>query len=129
MKRLLITLSLCITAIVVSAEDYKYLVLESTNGTYQLSTDGLILEFRDNNLVSSDGTSIPLTSLTKMYFSETMGVKTINKTAGDSPVHIYSIAGVPLGTFQDMASAISTLPKGIYIIKQANGHVVKYTAK
>ena len=130
MKQLLIILTLCLSAITASAGDYKFLILEGNDGTtYSMNATGLTLTFRDGNLVSSDGTVIPLNSLVKMYFSEASGISTIPSTTNDDHVTVYSIAGILAGTYNDMTTAMSSLTKGLYIIKQKDGSIIKYTVK
>lgn len=130
MKQLLIILTLCLTTVTAKADDFKYLILESNDGTtYSMSAMGLTLTFSDGNLVSSDGTTVPLSSLTKMYFSETSGISTVPSTSSDSRVTVYTISGIQTGTFNDMTSAVSNLSKGLYIIKQTDGNIIKYTVK
>ena len=130
MKQLLIILTLCLSAITASAGDYKFLILEGNDGTtYSLNATGLTLTFSDGNLVSSDGTVIPLNSLVKMYFSEASGISTIPSTTSDDHVTVYSIAGILAGTYNDMTTAMSSLTKGLYIIKQKDGSIIKYTVK
>ena len=130
MKQLLIILTLCLTTVTTKADDFKYLILESNDGTtYSMSAMGLTLTFSDGNLVSSDGTTVPLSSLTKMYFSETSGISTVPSTSSDSRVTVYTISGIQTGTFNDMTSAVSNLSKGLYIIKQTDGSIIKYTVK
>ena len=130
MKQLLIILTLCLSAITASAGDYKFLILEGNDGTtYSMNATGLTLTFSDGNLVSSDGIVIPLNSLVKMYFSEASGISTIPSTTSDNHVTVYSIAGILAGTYNDMTTAMSSLTKGLYIIKQKDGSIIKYTVK
>ncbi len=130
MKQLLIILTLCLSSITASAGDYKFLILEGNDGTtYSMNATGLTLTFSDGNLVSSDGTVIPLNSLVKMYFSEASGISTIPSTTNDDHVTVYSIAGILAGTYNDMTTAMSSLTKGLYIIKQKDGSIIKYTVK
>ena len=130
MKQLLIILTLCLSAITAPAGDYKFLILEGNDGTtYSMNATGLTLTFSDGNLVSSDGTVIPLNSLVKMYFSEASGISTIPSTTNDDHVTVYSIAGILAGTYNDMTTAMSSLTKGLYIIKQKDGSIIKYTVK
>lgn len=129
MKQLLIILTLCLSAITASAGDYKFLILEGNDGTtYSMNAMGLTLTFSDGNLVSSDGTTVPLNSLVKMYFSEASGISTAS-TSGDNRVTVYTLAGIHAGTYNDMMEAVSHLSKGLYIIKQADGSIIKQTVK
>lgn len=129
MKQLLMILLLCFSATTAIADDYKFLILESNDGTtYKMNAMGLTLTFSDGNLVSSDGTTVPLNSLVKMYFSEASGISTAS-ISGDDHVTVYTLAGIQAGTYNDMMEAISHLSKGLYIIKQADGSIIKHTVK
>lgn len=124
MKRLFLALVMTSLVSVASATDYNYLTLENADGNaVSLSVSGLTLTFSNGNLVANDGTVLPLSSLTKMYFTETSGISTIS-TMGDGPSGIYTLSGVLVST-HSLDASISSLPKGIYIVKQASGHTKK----
>ena len=117
-------------AITANAGDYKYLILESNDGTtYSMTAQGLTLTFKDGNLVSTDGTTIPLSSLAKMYFSDASGISTLSSTTDESQVIIYTISGSVAGIYNDLSSAVANLTKGVYIIKKNDGSIIKYLAK
>lgn len=130
MKQLLIIFSLCFTVITASADDYKYLILESNDGTtHSMNAIGLTLTFSDGNLVSNDGTIVSLSSLVKMYFSETSGINMIPNVTHDNKVRVYTISGSLAGIYNETPSAMSELSKGLYIIKKSDGSIIKYTVK
>ena len=130
MKQLMFIISLFFMAITANAGDYKYLILESNDGTtYSMTAQGLTLTFKDGNLVSTDGTTIPLSSLAKMYFSDASGISTLSSTTDESQVIIYTISGSVAGIYNDLSSAVANLTKGVYIIKKNDGSIIKYLAK
>ena len=130
MKQLTFIISLFFMAITANAGDYKYLILESNDGTtYSMTAQGLTLTFKDGNLVSTDGTTIPLSSLAKMYFSDASGISTLSNTTDESQVIIYTISGSVAGIYNDLSSAVANLTKGVYIIKKNDGSIIKYLAK
>ncbi len=108
------------------AYDYNYLSFELADGSVtSLSVDGLTLTFSNGNLVSNDGTTIPLTSLSKMFFSETSGIAQISSNSTNGKVEVYNPSGAKVGVFSDSQEAKSNLPKGIYIFKDEQGKIIK----
>jgi hypothetical protein len=74
MKRLFLGLFLLITTLAAHAGDYKYLAIETSDGTVRtVSVEQLKVTFSDGCLVASsaDGqTQVTLTDLKKMYFTD-----------------------------------------------------------
>lgn len=117
------------TALHIHAEGYPYLVLENTDGsTYSLSASGLTLTFSDGNLVASDGTTVSLSQLRKMYFSETSSINNLKHLSSDE-VTVFTPSGVSMGHFPSISTAVSRLPKGLYIIQEQDGMNHKITVK
>jgi hypothetical protein len=101
-----------------SATDFNFLTFEKADGSMvSLPVSGLTLTFIDGNLVASDGTTLPLASLTKMFFTETSGISTVQSLAS-GPSGIYTISGIYVG---EASNSLSRLPKGVYIIKSPQG--------
>ena len=94
-----------------------------------LPITGLTLTFSDGNLVSSDGTIIPLQSLSKMFFTETSGITLLPSHQPEGVVDAYSTSGSYLGRYSDAQEAIRRLPKGLYMFKDSTGNVVKTLVK
>ena len=108
------------------AQNFEYLTLEQADGTsVSLPVPGLVLTFSGNNLVSNDGTTIPLSSLSKMFFTETSGITPIPTILVGDAVSAFTPAGSLVGQFSDAQEAIRRLPKGLYILKDHSGKVVK----
>ena len=124
MKRLFLALVITSLVSVASATDYNYLTLENTDGNMvSLPISGLTLTFNNGNLVANDGTVLPLSSLLKMYFTETSGISSISTTA-DSPSDIYTLSGILVSSLS-LDASLPSLPKGIYIVKQPSGNTQK----
>ena len=129
MRRIFLGIFLFFSALVSKADGYHFLVLECNDGSsYSLPVSGLSLTFSNGNLVSSDGTTVPLEQLSKMYFSDTEAIIE-SKAEPRTDIAVYTISGVLVGTFADMTKATSTLPKGNYIIKAQDGRTFKTTVK
>lgn len=115
---------------------YKYLVMTDSDGKHtSVATSGLTLTIDNGNLVlvNEEGTtSLSLASLATMEFSEEK-ISDTTTAIGSLPaistaVEVYNLQGVSQGTFDSISQARSTLPKGIYIVKQ-NGQTRKITLK
>ncbi len=121
MKRLLLTVSLLAILGGMQAADYKYLVLEQTDGTtVDLPTENLSLTFSGGNLVASNGTTLPVASLAQMFFSkDPTGIEEI-ADKGRLSVLVYTPEGHFAGRFDTLDQARWNLKKGIYIVKKNN---------
>lgn len=128
MKKVFLSFFFSCILLSASATDYKFLTLESTDGSkVSLAATGLTLTFSDGNLVASDGTVLPLSSLSKMYFTETSGITSVTSSAGGA-MQVYTLSGILVGTYTEGQSFVG-LPKGIYIIKDRQGNTHKTTIR
>ena len=126
MKRTLLVALFLAIIMTCKAQNFEYLTLEQADGTsVSLPVPGLVLTFSGNNLVANDGTTIPLSSLSKMFFTETSGISPIPTILVGDAVSAYTPAGSLVGQFSDSQEAIRRLPKGLYILKDHSGKVVK----
>ena len=126
MKRALLIAFVLGIVMTCKAQNFEYLTFEQTDGTcLSLPVSGLTLTFSDGNLVSSDGTTIPLSSLSKMFFTETSGITLVPTLQPEDAVSAYTAAGSLVGQFGNTQEAIRLLPKGLYIFKDNTGKVVK----
>lgn len=127
-------------AVQLHAEDaaYNYLVLSQQDGSKAvLNVSGLRIVFSEGKLVATndDGSrSVALSDLSKMYFAQdaegkVTGIETSVSDAVQQPVVAYTLSGVRLGRYDNMAAARRSLPKGIYVMKQTNGKNMKITVK
>lgn len=105
----------------VVAEEYPFLNIEQANGdvtTYE--STGVKFTFADGKLIVNQNgsqTSFTLTDLSKMYFSTTSGINSIDQE-DEKSYDVISISGVKLGKFQDLSDMQNKLEKGVYIIKK-----------
>ena len=130
MKRMLFSILLLGGFIATQAAGYDYLVLEKTDGTtLSLTATGLTITFSDGNLVASDGTNIALTSLTKMYFSDTSGIRQMTVKGAQGTLQAFTVSGRQMGTFANLDEATGALPKGIYVIKDSSGNTHKIAVR
>ena len=123
MKKTILMIMLCIfSSLTMRAGDYQYLVFTLSNGTTQAVTaTDLSITFTSDNLVATSGNetlaTLPLSTLTSMEFSNngTSGIESVsvNQLTTDSNTVIYDLNGrqMPKDT---------TLPKGVYILKNSN---------
>ena len=130
MKRFMMITVLVATVAVAWASDYKYLVLQQTDGTeIPLPAEGLKLTFSDGNLVASDGTTVSLASLSMMCFSE--DATAIYSLSSDSPagvIEVYTTSGMLMGHFNSTQAAQQSLQPGIYVMKN-NGRTQKIAVR
>lgn len=126
MKKAILSFLLLYCMTVTQAASYKYLVVEKTDGTrHSMEASGLTLMFSEGNLVASDGTSIALTQLTKMYFSDVDAIEEILSSTLQGTFTVYTLSGEESGTFDGVNELNTRLPKGIYIIKDQQGNTAK----
>ena len=139
MKKILMACIMALTLQPLAASDYtyKYLVLTSASGEQTtVSTENLKITFVDGKLVATNdngSTELSVTSLSKMFFSESDGVSTAintvsSKTQTDASCEVYTLSGVRLGSYQSLSEARSRLAHGLYIVRQS-GKNIKITVK
>lgn len=130
--RILIIAVTSLLAAPVSADGIEYLVVENTDAsTTEIAlTSFNQIKFSDTQmLMIGNGTtaaSFPLKNLQKMYFGPTgsTGIDTAEWDA-TGEVEIYSTSGILL---QRGAMDFTSLPSGIYIVRQGN-RVMKVNKK
>lgn len=135
MKKTLLIIAAAAVVETAQAYDYPYLTLQKSDGTEQsVAVEQLKLTFSDGQMVlsNSDGTTtISLSDLSKMYFSTsaTAGISTqISEVSDDSPVEVYTLSGMGLGSFESVAEAKKQLKAGIYVMKSKT-RTLKITVK
>ena len=104
-----------------SADNYSYLAFQTADGsTRSIGVESLEMTFSDGKLIASNGTEsleISVADLSRMFFSsEATAIKDISLDA-DSPVKVYTVEGVCVGSYDNMASASANMGKGVYIVK------------
>jgi len=133
MKRTILSFCLAAAFVSVAADDYDYLVFQTSDGSEQaVSVSNLKLTFANGALTAtnSDGSqTFTLTDLSKMYFSDSAtGISAVTANDGDESVEVYSVAGVRMGSFSFLSDAKSQLRQGVYVIK-SNGKNLKISVK
>ena len=128
MRNCIISFLLAISALSVQATEYAYLTFKMSDGEeYSLAVSGLSIQFSDGNLVASDGTTLPLAQLSKMYFSSTSAISPVEVRGG--AVDIFNLRGERLGTYPSWPEAQKALGKGVYVIKDIKGRTEKRLKK
>ncbi len=106
--------------------DYPYLAFQTVDGSLQtVAAEGLVITFADGKLVASNGDGsrpFTLSDLSKMYFStsaeEADAIGEVE--SADSPVEIYTVAGICVGRYESLKDARGSLEKGIYVVKSGS---------
>ncbi len=133
-NRLVAILAAMLATGAVYADDYGYFIFQKTDGTLvSLASESLSMTFSDGKLVATNGTescTLPLSSLSKMYFSsdDATGIDNVQTADGCGKVEIFSVQGVSLGSFSSLETARKSLASGAYIVK-ANGRTFKIAVK
>ena len=117
-----------------TADDYQYpyLVFQATDGTTtEVAVSSLTMTVSNGKLVltNSDGSQqLTLSDLAKMYFKTSS--TGIEQTAAqtDEPVEAFSVAGISVGTFDNVAKARVALKSGIYVLK-SKSRTIKVVVK
>ncbi len=131
MKRYLLTaIIMVLSSLALHAEDYTYLTLQTKDGmTYSLAVSGLSITFSNGYMVASDGTSLQLSSLSKMYFSTSSDIQQLEMESAEGNVLVFNASGILIDTFPTLDKALSSLGKGLYVIKKSNGETNKVSVK
>ncbi len=130
MRNLFISFVLAMSSLGLYGADYSYLTFQTTDGTeYSVAVSGLTISFQNGYMTASDGTSLSLSSLNKMYFSTTSGITTLNSDANASDVMVFNSSGEQIGTYSSLYQALSSLGKGVFVIKDSNGKTQKRISK
>ena len=118
------------SSMVLNAEEYTYLTFQTKDGTqYSLAVSGLTITFADGNMLASDGTSLPLSSLSKMYFSTTSDISGLKIDDTKEAVLVFNSSGIQIGAYSTLQEALSSLGKGLYLIKNNKGETNKVISK
>ena len=124
MKRIIIILATAaiLPSTAAHAYEYPYLTFEQSDGTQTtVSVEQLVLTISGENLLitNNDGSqTLPLSELSRMFFA-TSGTTAISDTpiSANEEVEVYTVSGVHMGHFDNIAAARQSLPHGIYILK------------
>lgn len=130
MRNLIISILLSFSALGMQGADFTYLTFQTEDGSeYSVVASGLSISFQDGNLVASDGTSLPLSNLRKMYFSNVSDISGLASEKANGMVTVFNLQGKLLGTYPSLSEATATMGKGLYLIKIGNGKTQKQVVK
>ena len=122
MGKVFITAVMVLIGMSVSAEDYNYLTFETSSGTTtSVALSNLKITFANGKLVavnSATSTSLTLSELSKMYFSNTSstGIESVG-TSTTTSVKAYTVTGMFIGEFASVNEATQNLKKDVYVVK------------
>jgi hypothetical protein len=122
MGKVFITAVMVLIGMSVSAEDYNYLTFETSSGTTtSVALSNLKITFANGKLVavnSATSTSLALSELSKMYFSNTSstGIESVG-TSTTTSVKVYTVTGMFIGEFASVNEATQNLKKDVYVVK------------
>ena len=125
MKRTVFILFTLLGVATTQADDYPYLTFQTSDGTEQsIASSALVFTFADGKLKATNGINsleIALTDLNKMYFNtEATGIEETTIREKEEEVEAFSLAGIPMGKYENIEQARHALPKGIYVVKGAS---------
>lgn len=112
----------------VQGENYSFLTFQTNDGTeYSIAVADLTISFKDGNMVASDGTTLPLSALSKMYFSTTSAIAELDGDTGN--VIVFDSKGVRIGAYSSLSKALDALGKGMFVIQDKEGRTQKRLVK
>ena len=115
LKTILLTLALAATCTMAQAEDR--LTFRQSDGTTQsFALEGLKLTFDSGNLIVKNNTqeaTFALSSMAAMYFEDASPQQDIDVTLEEGG-KVYTLDG------RKVASSLSGLPAGVYVVKQGS---------
>lgn len=121
MKRIMLSILCTIAACTVQAQSYEFITFESTTGSEAMKAVGTVITFVDGNLVAKNDAKeivLPLAGLKKFYFAgDPASVDALSAETEVAGVVIYTLSGMRLGHYKNIAAAEALLPKGIYVMK------------
>lgn len=116
------------------AADYQYLTIEKNDGTQQsLTAVGLTISYSATAMTATNGsetTTIALSELNRMYFSNTKdatAISDISSLQQDEEATIYDLSGRQIAEGR-LSTVKPLLRKGVYLVKQ-QGKTIKIQVK
>lgn len=136
MKRFFLTLSLMIAvALTANAGNLDYLTVQKSDGTMvSFRSSGLTITFSGGNMIvtqSGTPTTLPLSALSKMFFSDNdvSGIKAATQARTSVEAgEVFDLQGRRVATQMRLTDMQGKLPKGIYVVKNGDA-TVKVTVK
>lgn len=131
MKHLLLITFVAMVSFVAKA-DYSTMTFKTTGGdSHILSVSGLTLAFAQDNLTATNASttlSLPLAQVESMSFSNDIpdsGINAVNSDKTNEKVTVYDINGVEISASNSVSDVLTNLPKGIYLVRYADGTTLK----
>lgn len=133
MKKLIVSGLMAVVSVLTSvsfAEGYSTLKFTSASGeVFTVETNNLEISVYGENLAfNNTDLLIPLSTLETMEFIDhydgPAAVETV-VASFESTVLVYGIDGKVVASFDSYTEALSSLGKGVYVIKDANGKTLK----
>lgn len=121
MKRLLLTLFIVVTSLMARADDYPYMIFQTTDGTiHAMAVESLSMEISNGQLVASnneESKTFTLTDLSRMFFcTDSTGIEEVfSDDAGE--VTVFTVMGVFVGKYPNANDAVKVLDGGVYLLK------------
>ena len=133
-KATIITAILAAGTLTAQAADYQYLTIEKNDGTQQsLTAVGLTISYSATAMTATNGsetTTIALSELNRMYFSNTKdatAISDISSLQQDEEATIYDLSGRQIAEGR-LSTVKPLLRKGVYLVKQ-QGKTIKIQVK
>ncbi len=123
---------------VTNETNYDYLVFTTSDGNLlSLTVSELEMTFSNGSLtaVNTDGTyTLTLSEIASMQFSTTQegtlpdAIRCVSQPVMADAVEMFTLSGISLGVFSNVAAAEASLPRGVYVGKQ-QGSTFKLSVK
>ncbi len=122
MRNLILLIIALAGVVTAKAYDYPYLTFQSIDGTEQsVSVESLTITYADGKLVLvGEGVNqeLHVAQLNRMFFStESSSIQSL--TVDNNPVEVYNLLGVYIGDYTSIQHALSSLCRGVYVMKIA----------
>lgn len=121
MKRLLLTLFIVVTSLMARADEYPYMIFQTTDGTiHAMAVESLNMEINNGQLVATNNEetqTFTLTDLSRMFFcTYSTGIEEVfSDDAGE--VTVFTVMGVFVGKYPNANEAVNALNGGVYLLK------------
>lgn len=128
MKKLTVIAAVALMTLPCRSENDSMVFRTSDGAVHTLNAQGLDITFAEGNMTAANQAqtiTLPLASLTSMEFGPGSSSLAESLSEITGQVTVYSVNGVETGTFPTIASAISDLPEGIFIVKYAEDKTLK----
>lgn len=121
MKKVLLTFIAMLAMLSVRADDYPYMIFQTTDGTiHAMAVESLNMEINNGQLVATNNEetqTFTLTDLSRMFFcTDSTGIEEVfSDDAGE--VTVFTVMGVFVGKYPNANDAVKVLDGGVYLLK------------